>query len=132
MNNEELEWYRYAQTDLNTAIFLLDMHPTPLEIICYHCQQSAEKYLKGYLLSKQKELQKTHDLTVLYKECLSLNPEFQTIQDECINLSDFAVNTRYPFHLDLSETDSRKAITDAQRIQDFIIDLANYKSMIHS
>jgi HEPN domain-containing protein len=26
------------------------MHPTPVEVICYHCQQSAEKYLKGYIV----------------------------------------------------------------------------------
>jgi len=35
--------------DLGTAEYLQNMSPLPLEIICYHCQQSAEKYLKGYL-----------------------------------------------------------------------------------
>ncbi|WP_282433370.1 HEPN domain-containing protein [Desulfosporosinus sp. FKA] len=38
-----------AETGLQSALFLLNMHPAPLEIICYHCQQSAEKYLKGYI-----------------------------------------------------------------------------------
>jgi len=36
--------------DLNTAEYLKNMKPLPIEIICYHCQQSAEKYLKGYLV----------------------------------------------------------------------------------
>lgn len=31
--------------DLEAAKFLTNMHPQPLEIICYHCQQSAEKIL---------------------------------------------------------------------------------------
>jgi len=44
------EWFDYADTDLASAEYLCGMHPKPLEIICYHCQQSAEKNLKGYLI----------------------------------------------------------------------------------
>jgi HEPN domain-containing protein len=44
---EAQEWQRLAAMDLNTAEYLQNMSPLPLEIICYHCQQSAEKYLKG-------------------------------------------------------------------------------------
>lgn len=44
------EWQRLAEMDLNSAVYLLNMRPTPLEIICYHCRQAAEKYLKGYLV----------------------------------------------------------------------------------
>ena len=51
MNNREIanEWFSYEENDLNSAKFLLNMYPKPLEIICNHCQQSAEKYLKGFL-----------------------------------------------------------------------------------
>jgi HEPN domain-containing protein len=45
-----LEWLTYAETDLNSAEFLLNLKPLPVEVICYHCQQSAEKCLKGNLL----------------------------------------------------------------------------------
>ncbi len=44
------EWIRFAEMDLGSAEYLLNMHPTPVEVICYHCQQSAEKYLKGYIV----------------------------------------------------------------------------------
>jgi len=37
------EWFKYAERDLESAIFLIKMHPVPIEIICYHCEQSAEK-----------------------------------------------------------------------------------------
>lgn len=41
-----VEWFRFANMDLTTAKFNFEnMHPAPLEIICYHCQQAAEKYL---------------------------------------------------------------------------------------
>ena len=38
------EWIRLAQMDLNSAEYLLSMHPIPIEIICYHCQQSAKSF----------------------------------------------------------------------------------------
>ena len=44
------EWQKFAEMDLKSGEYLLNMHPVPMEIICYHCQQSAEKYLKGYLV----------------------------------------------------------------------------------
>jgi len=43
------EWFTMADMDLSSAKYLQNMHPIPIEIICYHCQQSSEKYLKGYL-----------------------------------------------------------------------------------
>ena len=43
------EWFDIAEKGLSSAKFLLDMHPIPLEIICYHCQQSSEKFFKGFL-----------------------------------------------------------------------------------
>lgn len=39
------EWFHIAETDLSSAKHLASMHPSPFEIICYHCQQAAEKYL---------------------------------------------------------------------------------------
>jgi HEPN domain-containing protein len=45
-------WFQFADVDLALAEHALSMHPQPLEAICYHCQQSSEKYLKGYLLYK--------------------------------------------------------------------------------
>ncbi len=54
MDNEAVakEWYKFADMDLAAAEFLKTMVPTtPIEIICYHCQQAAEKYLKGFLAS---------------------------------------------------------------------------------
>ena len=44
------EWITFANQDFYSAKYLLNMHPTPLEVICYHCQQAAEKVLKGYLI----------------------------------------------------------------------------------
>ncbi|HCM24964.1 MAG TPA: hypothetical protein DIC34_00180 [Treponema sp.] len=40
----------FAQADLATARFLTDIRPEPIEIICFHCQQAAEKSIKAYLV----------------------------------------------------------------------------------
>jgi len=60
MNNSEIaqEWFRYAAKDLQSAIYLQGMNPIPIEIVCYHCQQSAEKYLKGYIALNGGEIQR--------------------------------------------------------------------------
>lgn len=44
-------WIDYAATDLSVAHTLFDVHrPQPYEIICYHCQQAAEKAIKGLFI----------------------------------------------------------------------------------
>ena len=44
------QWLDKGKDDLRVAEYLSTMHhPTPDEIICFHCQQSAEKYLKAFI-----------------------------------------------------------------------------------
>jgi len=53
MNHDLIaEWFHYSDMDLASAEHLQTMHPQPFEIICFLCQQSAEKNLKGYLIYK--------------------------------------------------------------------------------
>ena len=41
------KWLARGEEELRSALHLSTMHhPTPIETICYLCQQSAEKYLK--------------------------------------------------------------------------------------
>ena len=117
------EWFKYAERDLESAIFLIKMHPVPIEIICYHCEQSAEKYLKGYLILKQNNVEKTHDLGLLNKKSLLIEPAFCEIEDECLELIPYGVQVRYPYELEVNEQDMKSAIACAEKIQRFIIDL---------
>lgn len=57
------EWLDFAYMDLSAAEHLLTMRPLPVEIICYHCEQAAEKFLKATLVQFDREPPKTHDLT---------------------------------------------------------------------
>jgi len=116
-----LEWFNFAEADLQSALFLLNMHPAPLEIICYHCQQSAEKYLKGFIAFNGGELLKIHDLLILNKKCSLYNPDLSIIEDDCISLTDYGVQVRYPFHIDITEEDTKMAIESANRIKNYIL-----------
>ena len=44
------EWLVFAETDYGVAARLFEVYrPLPLEIICFHCQQAAEKAVKAVI-----------------------------------------------------------------------------------
>lgn len=48
MNQETKQWLDMADMDLGVAKYLMEnYYPKPLEIICYHSQQAAEKAIKS-------------------------------------------------------------------------------------
>ena len=113
------EWLNYAKMDLISAEHLLTLHPLPLEIICYHCQQSAEKYLKGYLVSKGTiEPPKTHDLVLLKIDCMETDMRFDRISRACDVLTRYGVQPRYPNEMEITKSDMHKALEYARQIRD--------------
>jgi len=118
------EWQRLAEQDLNSAEYLLDMHPAPMEIVCYLCQQSAEKYLKGYLVLNNINPPKIHDLNELFKLCAKLADSFNEIADHCSELTGYSVQPRYPMDFMLEEQDMKQAIKNSKVIRSFVINLA--------
>ena len=79
------EWVRFADMDVLSANHLNEIqHPKPLEIICYHCQQAAEKMLKALIIAYDGELQKTHDLGLLTDQL----SEFIGFSDNILNAAD--------------------------------------------
>lgn len=116
-----LEWFKFANEDLSSAEFLLNKVPTPLEIICYHCQQSAEKYLKGFLLLNGEKLQRTHDLIFLNNICKKYSSEFENIDDDCLELIDYGVEVRYPMNIQLNDYDVKTALKSAEKIKQLIM-----------
>ena len=95
-------------------------HPYKLEVICYLCEQSAEKMLKGFLASVKKEIPKTHDLMKLCRDCVEVEPSFDELFDSCARLVPYGVQVRYPNHTELFEEDMRMALKDSKKIMDMI------------
>ena len=66
MENEAVVWLDVAKQDLEVAKHLDEtFYPKPLEIICYHCQQSAEKAVKALIIANgsQGGMPKKHDIS---------------------------------------------------------------------
>jgi HEPN domain-containing protein len=131
MNKQEeiREWFNFAYNDFVSAKFLTGLKPMPFEIICYHCQQSAEKYIKGFLISKDVSIAsgfKTHDLNLLLEKCLEFEKEFIQIEEECKNLTDYAVPARYPGNIEINKNDVEEAIKNCETIKLFIESKTKY------
>jgi HEPN domain-containing protein len=114
------EWLRYALNDLIVANHCFnDLHPKQTEIASYHCQQSAEKALKAFLIYKDIEPPKTHDLKLLCKMCLDIDSSFSGISSPCARLTPYGVTARYPDELSPDENMVKIAIHEAQQVYDF-------------
>ena len=119
VNKDVWFWFDYGDADLETAEHLLTMHHLRFEIICFHCQQAAEKYLKGYLLYNGIFPPKIHDLDKLCEMCVEYNTEFESIYTECEGLSDYGVQPRYPNEMYIEEHHMNTALDHARKIKMF-------------
>jgi len=64
-----------AEEDLQAAEILLK-DKTYVNPVCFHCQQTAEKYLKGFLVFSGHDFEKIHTLERLLESCAKLTPYF--------------------------------------------------------
>ena len=94
--NSALEWLAKAKRDLEAARRMIDCADPLLDTGTYHCQQAAEKALKGWLTFRSISITKTHDLVHLVRECHKLDSSFQELLEMADFLSPFAVDFRYP------------------------------------
>jgi HEPN domain-containing protein len=118
MNSENVrEWLQLADDDLYSAKILNEQVRRPFEIICYHCAQSIEKYLKSYLTFKNIIPKKTHDLVFLNSICVENDNEFQNIKTVCDFLNRFANDIRYPHQYEISEDDVSFAINSVDKVK---------------
>ena len=112
-------WFQFGDNDLASAKFLLGMHPQPLEQICFLCHQSAEKYLKAFLIfNGMDDFPKTHDLVMLYKLCMAYDERFKKIKIECVALTEYGVAARYPDEIYVDEGLMKKALVYAGHIKE--------------
>jgi HEPN domain-containing protein len=115
------EWLKYSQNDLISARHLFDdLYPKQTEIACYLSQQCAEKALKGYLLFKETEPPRTHNLVELCQICMKYDHTLSEILDACADLAPYGVAVRYPNELAVDDAIAKSAIDKARVIYDCI------------
>jgi len=123
MNEADIvnEWLQVAYDDYDSAKFLYDNKiPKPIEIICYHCQQSAEKSLKAYLCANEADIPKTHEVKRLCDRCFEIDSSFAVLFDDCEELEVYATETRYPLRVEIDEAHAERALRQARNVYEFV------------
>jgi HEPN domain-containing protein len=114
------QWTEIADKDLAGAKLLAKtMYPTPYEIVCFHCQQAVEKYLKWFLVLHDVDPPKIHNLIELEKLCESFEPQFSELYEKCALLTGHSVASRYPSDMQLEKEDMDRALEYAKSIREF-------------
>ena len=89
-------WLAKASNDLRTAETMISTVPPVVDITCYHSQQCVEKCLKAFLTSVGRHVEKTHSLPRLVELCVEMNEAFGALVSIGLELTDYAVQSRYP------------------------------------
>ena len=106
-----------ADEDLDSAKFLTNKHPKPLEIISYHCAQAVEKYLKGFLEYNDIVPEKTHNLLKLLDRCIEIDESLKEIMKECELINKFTSQIRYINRKEVSEVETEYVLKFTEKIK---------------
>ena len=116
-----MEDYRIAEHELTFSDEVIATGP-----VCFHCQQIVEKLLKAYLISKNIDFEKTHDLEFLLKLCINTDEEFERI--EIGNLRFYAVEVRYPTEFYIPSVEEAKECFEiASNVKAFVFEKLGVK-----
>ncbi len=89
--------------------------------ICFHAQQSVEKYLKVFLVANQIEFPQTHNIGVILNLCIKEDPDFQPLK-ESVTLTKYATGFRYPDDFYIPELEeANKAYEIAKKVKKFVL-----------
>lgn len=114
-----LRFFTKGEQDLAAARVLAQNPDIADDIVGFHCQQAAEKFLKAVLAVNRVEFRKTHDLIellgLLEDNGLPL-PENREVLDE---LEPYAVTGRYDFFDEPVQFDREAAVGTADSLRNW-------------
>ena len=93
---EVMGWIKVAASDGRAVSACLNSDPPLCDIAAYHCQQAAEKLLKGFLVLAGRDFRKTHDLGQLADQVTQAFPVVGPMLDAMRDWTDWSVEYRYP------------------------------------
>jgi len=114
------EWLQKAEEDYNTVV-KLEPAETPY-VICFHCQQCIEKYLKAYLTARGKIPPPTHNLIRLNSTATEYEKSLDAICDFLEELNPYSVAIRYP-GMSVTSEDAERAIEIMNNLRLILKDL---------
>jgi len=122
MTGKPAVWFEKGQKDMEMAKRAMGPSAPLPDMACYHAQQCAEKYLKGYLVSHQIEFRWVHDLVYLVQLCREQDSQFETLMEAVDVLNVYSTQVRYPAEdiLEPSLEDAHQAIQMTEHIAQFV------------
>ena len=126
MDQETRQWMKLAEMDYGVAQHLYETYyPKPYEIICYHCQQAAEKAIKAIIMAggAQGGLPKLHDLSFLLNQIRNTVKIEERYYDYADALTPYGVSIRYPNELFLEERHAKEALRMVKEILEWAKDI---------
>jgi HEPN domain-containing protein len=96
MKKTTREWVKKAEEDYEVAKQGGRSKVPVHDSVCFHCQQCAEKYLKGLMEEAGLTVPKTHFLDKLLACLAPLHPTLRPLRRGLLFLTNFAVDFRYP------------------------------------
>ena len=113
-----------ANHDLETAKLVFSHIPDFYYTICFHCQQSVEKYFIAILILLNIEFQKKHNLDYLLNLISQIENVFTEIYNDAVKLDSFAINIRYPDIVIMpTKNEIEEAIEIAEKCKKFTLDI---------
>ncbi len=116
MNPLTLEWIEKAEEDWISAKWLQESPNPVYNAICFHVQQSIEKYLKAWLQEKNIPFSKTHDFVDLLYLILPSQPNWNIWLLDLKIITTYAVASRYPGD-PATDEDTKHAIQICSKIR---------------
>jgi len=114
-------WLTKARHDLRSAVRLSEGEEIYLDVAIYHCQQAAEKAVKAFLVSRNEDFGKTHDLEALVTLAAKQELRFESWVDIADSLTPYATAYRYPSAVaEPDEEEFKEALTAARSVLDFV------------
>src|SRR5437870_3612638 len=96
MKKSTRAWVRKAEADHQAAEMAARENTGLHDQVCFHCQQSAEKYLKALMEELSLSIPKIHDLDELRRLLLPHHAALRPFGRGTAFLTNFAVAARYP------------------------------------
>lgn len=114
-------WLLKAESDLSAVVALLSAS-TALDVVCYHAQQVAEKYLKAFLIAGDVGFPPTHNLQRLLVLCEEVDPTFASLTPLAEVLTPYAVEARYETTFWPSQERAEAAYEAALTVKKHVLD----------
>jgi HEPN domain-containing protein len=119
---EVARWTEKAEHDFMAAEHAMELAREGLtDIVCFHCQQCAEKYLKTLLLYRGVAFPRTHDLRLLL-DLVPTDVSLELRREQVVPLNRYVIEGRYPGDWEpITVDEAKRALEMAQAVRQAVL-----------